>query len=65
MLLVLFVLFEDASFSKDVSAVLAAEVSPDFKAVLSVFNNDFMFDAVLVESVDEVLSVLDELSEEY
>ena len=55
-------LFEDAIFSKDVSAVLASEVFPDCRAVLRVFSNEFMLDAVEVESVDEVLPVLDESS---
>lgn len=65
LLVVLLLLFEDARFSSEDSAVLAAVVSPDFKAVLSVLNNDFMLDAVLVESVVEVLLALDELSDEY
>ena len=62
LLVVLLLLFEDTSFSSDVSAVLASVVFPDCRAVLRVFSNEFMLDAVEVESVDEVLLVLDESS---
>ena len=64
-LLVLLVLFEDASFSSDVRAVVASVVFPDCRAVLRVFKRESMLDVVDDESVDDVLPVSDELSEEY
>ena len=62
---VLLVLFEDASFSSDVSAVVASVVFPDCRAVLRVFKRESMLDVVDDESVDDVLPVSDELSEEF
>lgn len=63
LLLVLLVLFEDASFSREVSAVLASVVSPDCRSALSVFSNDSTLDALDVELdaelTEEVLLVLD------
>lgn len=62
MLLVLLVVVEDASFSREVSAVFASVVFPDCNAVLSVFSNDSILDALDVELSEEVLLVLDESS---
>jgi hypothetical protein len=58
----LLVLFEDASFSRDVRAVLASVVLPDCKAVPRDFSNDAILDTVVVELSVELLLVLAELS---
>ena len=60
--LVLPELFDEASFSSEVRAVLASVVFPDCRAVLRVFSNDSMLEADEVASVDEVL-LPEELSE--
>lgn len=62
LLLSLLELFEDASFSKDASAVLASLVFPDCNAVLRVLSNESILEVLEVELLEEVSLSLDALS---
>lgn len=62
LLLSLLVLFEDAIFSKDVSAELASVVFPECSAELRVLSNDSILDVLEVELVEEASPALVTLS---
>src|ERR1035437_3895015 len=59
LVLELLALFDEASFSRAVSAVLASVVFPDCRAVPRVFNSESILDVLDVELSEEVLPVLD------